>query len=53
VAVGQDDDEWVKHFGGRVEVFEIAKDGQLIGCELEYDDSEFRAVTWLKCKMAI
>ena len=46
----------VKDYGGRVEVFEIAEDEQLIGCELhEYTDSDgdidFAGVTWIKIKL--
>ncbi len=52
-------DAWVKKFGGRVEVFEIAEDEQLIGCELdeinpEYDGGDndyFKSVTWIKIKL--
>ncbi len=57
VKVGEDDD-WVKSFGGRVEIFEIAADEQLIGAELHHGDYDnnsndyFRGVTWLKCKIA-
>ncbi len=29
------DDDFVKKSGGRVEVFDIAEDEQLIGCELD------------------
>ncbi len=43
-------------FDEKVEVFEIAEDEQLIGCELhekcEYiEDSIFRGVTWIKIKL--
>ena len=34
VQVGEDDDD-VKSFGGRVEIFEIAADERLIGAELD------------------
>jgi hypothetical protein len=39
--------------GGRVEIFEIAADEQLIGCELDYMGcgfTSFCGVTWLKWK---
>ena len=51
------DDDWVKKTGGRVEVFEIAEDEQLIGCELhEWIDDDGHAdfcagVTWIKIKL--
>ncbi len=49
-------DNFVKRDGARVEVFEIAEDEQLIGCELhEYTfddgDSFFAGVTWIKIKL--
>jgi hypothetical protein len=49
-------DGMVKEYGGRVEVFEIAEDEQLIGCELHemtYDNgnSDFVGVTWIKIKL--
>ena len=50
VAVGLDDD-YVKKRSGRVEVFEIAHDEQLIGCELSYSKDYFRGVTWIKMKV--
>ncbi len=52
------DDKYVKNDCGRVEIFEIAADEQLIGAELHhgdyFNDSEdyFFGVTWLKCKIA-
>ena len=56
VAVGETE-EVVDRSGrvvfGRREVFEIADDEQLIGCELSYSrDSCFRGVTWLKWKIS-
>ena len=33
---------------GRREVFEIADDEQLIGCELDHDKDLFVGVTWIK-----
>ena len=49
-------DDWGKLDGGRVEVFEISQDEQLIGCELhEYsygrDIINFTGVTWIKIKL--
>ncbi len=35
VLVGNDYDDYVKEYGGRIEIFEIADDEQLIGCELD------------------
>ncbi len=57
VQVGVSDDD-VKKYGGRVEIFEIAADEQLIGAELYHGELDnngcdsFRGVTWLKCKIA-
>jgi hypothetical protein len=51
-------DDYVKEYGSRVEIFEIAADEQLIGAELyhgDYDNNgidHIRGVTWLKCKIA-
>ena len=43
--------DWnVKKYGGRVEIFEIADDESLIGCELDFDEVCFCGVTWLKRK---
>jgi hypothetical protein len=56
VKVGYTDDD-VKNYGGRVEVFEIAADEQLIGAELYHGELNnngydcFRGLTWLKCKI--
>ncbi len=49
-------DNCVKKYGdgGRVEVFEIAEDEQLIGCEInEWIDGDlaFTGVTWIKIKL--
>ncbi len=58
VKVGDDDDGYVKRWGGRVEIFEIAADEQLIGAEIHHGDyfnssnDYFKGVTWLKCKIA-
>ena len=57
VAVGEDDDDYVAEYGGRVEVFEIADNEQLIGCRLdEYGNEtvsyQFTGVTWFKMKVA-
>ena len=57
VKVGENDD-YVRTWGGRVEIFEIAADEQLIGAELHHGDYNnksydfFQGVTWLKCKIA-
>ncbi len=57
VKVGKDDDD-IKEIGGRVEIFEIAADEQLIGAELYHSEygylgnDSFKGVTWLKCKIA-
>ncbi len=57
VQVGMND-EYVKKYCGRVEIFEIAADEQLIGAELYHGDwnnngnDYFRGVTWLKCKIS-
>ena len=50
VQLGHEDLE-VKIYGGRREVFEIAGDEKLIGCELDHNDEFFRGVTWLKMKL--
>jgi hypothetical protein len=58
VQVGDNDDDYVKKYGERVESFEIADDEQLIGAELyhgEYNNEGwdyFRGVTWFKCKIS-
>ena len=45
-------DEGVKQYGGRKEVFDIAADEQLIGCEISYDVGEnFCGLTWFKMKV--
>ena len=44
-------DLWIKAYGGRVEVLDIAEDEQLIGCELDQIRSFFRGVTWVKMKI--
>ena len=52
-------DDNVKTAGGRIEVFEIAADEQLIGCEIYFfrdaDTSRdyFNGVTWIKMKSSI
>jgi hypothetical protein len=51
VKVGDEDDDYVKKYGRRVEIFEIAADEQLIGAELYYGYRDFRGVTFLKCKI--
>ena len=50
VRVGESD-YLVKKYGGRQEVFEIADNEKLIGCELSYDANFFRGVTWIKMKV--
>ncbi len=50
VQVGEDD-SWVKREGGRVEKFEIARDEQLIGCELTFCKDFFCGVTWFMMKI--
>jgi hypothetical protein len=39
-----------KYYGGK-EVFDIAEDEQLIGCELDHCKRIFRGVTWIKMKV--
>ena len=51
VALGMDD-EGVKAFGERVEVFDIADDEQLIGCTLFKDSDSFLGVKWMKMKVS-
>ena len=58
VEVGEADD-MVNRKGGSREVFSIADDEQLIGCELDerpstFDETKtcFVGVTWLKIKLA-
>jgi hypothetical protein len=46
-------DRWVVEFGGRREVFVIADDEQLIGCELDHNDDSFLGLSWLKWKIII
>ena len=41
----------IKKNGGRREIFLIADDEQLIGCELDHTKFYFRGVTWIKIKM--
>jgi hypothetical protein len=50
VRVGWQDDGYVDWNGRRREVFEIADDEQLIGCELAHSNIYFEGVTWLKMK---
>jgi hypothetical protein len=48
------DDDYIKNWVGRVEVFEIAEDEQLIGCEIHEwidDNGSFAGVTWIKIKL--
>ncbi len=45
-------DEIVETNGGRVEIFEIASDEQLIGCKWDLDEKLCKiGVTWLKMKV--
>ena len=44
-------DDTAMWLGGRVEVFLISDDEQLILCELDEDKSGFGDVTWLKMKI--
>ena len=49
-------DDYVERNGGRVVIFEIAADEQLIDCELNYGSKyggkdRFLGVTWLKWKI--
>ena len=49
VAVGGHSSEgFVEEYGGRREVFDLADDEQLIGCELDYGTNYFFGVSWLK-----
>ena len=53
VAVGESD-EWVNKNGGRVEIFSIADDEQLIGCELDKSIyGNFSGVIWIKMKVNV
>ncbi len=51
VAVGWPNDEKVKEINGRVELFEIADEEELIGCKLDHCKDYLRGVTWLKMKV--
>ena len=44
-------DNSIKILGDRKEVFEIADDEQLIGCELYYEKRFFSGVKWIKMKI--
>ncbi len=44
-------DAWVREHGGRRELFDIADDEQLIGCELKKTESYFCGLTWKKMKV--
>ena len=52
--MGEDDENLRNHnyydSDIRIEVFDIADDETLIGCELEQSDKFFVGVTWLKWK---
>ena len=43
-------DHYVNERAGRVEVFDIAEDEQLIGCEMEYCKRYYWGITWWKIK---
>ena len=53
VNVGYSDYDVARMIGvvGRKEVFEIADDEQLIGCELDHENNFFVGVTWIKIKL--
>ncbi len=52
VKVGWRNDDDVQNYGGRVEIFEIASDEQLIGCKWDLDEKLCNiGVTWLKMKV--
>jgi hypothetical protein len=44
-------DNVIKIIGGRKEIFEIADDEQLIGCEFENNGEVFVGLTWIKIKV--
>ena len=44
-------DQMVKKEKGRMVIFNIADDEQLIGCELDQCEKHLRGVTWLKIKV--
>lgn len=50
MAVGYSDRDVIK-YGGRVEVFLIAENEQLIGCEIDQGYSSWVGLTWIKVKM--
>ena len=52
VKVGTSDDSYINAYGGRIEVFEIFEDEQLIGCKLDQDRFDcFDGVIWIKMKV--
>ena len=53
VEVGRTGESFVSKHGGRVEVFDIAEDEQLIGCELDEEGDNFRGLTWIKMKVIV
>ena len=53
VAVGGWGDQGVKLLGGRREVFEIADDERLIGCELDFNKKCFCGVAWFKMQTVV
>jgi hypothetical protein len=50
LALGYEDD-WVKKYGGRTEVFEIEDDERWIGCKLDQSKRHFIGITWIKMKV--
>ena len=50
VKVGNNDD-YVKYFGGRVEIFEISGEERLIGCIINLSEPFLIGVTWIKMKV--
>ena len=52
VAVGGHFSEaFVEEYGGRREVFDLADDEQLIGCELTDDGDFYVGVKWIKIRL--
>ena len=45
------EDDWVKKYGGRTEVFEIEDDERWIGCKLDQSKRHFIGITWIKMKV--
>ena len=53
VSVKYSDDWYIEDYRGRVEVFNIADDEQLIGCKLDKisSNNSFKGVTWIKIQV--